>query len=173
MPESQAVLRRMCFSPRSASQILDCSKLSLMEGKRSVAQISPSASTTPAPTHPCWCSCSYLPLSHPLSFIIELGHSASVCHSKALPVMRPENTPGANGRDARHRFMRAGVWANGKWRWALVAGNGEKKKTKQEEEVSGGHVQDLLQNLQDGQRLRGQARDSKVTKSHLLFPFAT
>lgn len=61
-------------------------------------------------------------------FIIELGHSASVRHSKALPVMRPENTSGANGKDARYGGARAGAWANCKWRWALASRNGEKTK---------------------------------------------
>lgn len=49
-------------------------------------------------------------------------------HSKALPVMRPENTSGANGRDARYGGARAGAWANCKWRWALASRNGEKRK---------------------------------------------
>lgn len=102
------------FFPRSASQTADCSKLSLMEGKRSVAQISPSEplahspppSPIPSPPHrrsrPC------LRLSRPLSLLSRPNTRRRRSWPKASPVMRPgEHVAPQTEGNARCRSMRA------------------------------------------------------------------
>lgn len=131
-----------------------------------MAQISPGASTPPQPP-PLVFSLLFASFASSL-FIIERGHSASVRHSKALPVMRPENTSGANGRDARYGVPRGrepGQMASGAGRWRR--GTGGKKKRKQQEEV---FVRGPPQNLQDGRRLRGAS--SRLKGHEIPFTFS-